>query len=699
MNLRRYQKILENWLSSAIHDVYSPDERLDLAFYGTGTDVWGIQTHMKGFSAFAIAAADPDISTESIGYSEEAFFALVLKMFRFTMESHITGSYHCMDGEGVRWGGHWLAALAIERMMHGIEAIRDRLTESDLSRLRCVMLYEAEHILNHREVQADPISPNVPESNLWSGALLHRAAMMYPDAPHTAEYKRHGTHLLLNSISIPSDAESDVLYDGKPMRDWFVGANFFESYALNHHGYMNVGYMVICLSNIAMLHFSGLISGYDTPAALYHHCEDLWNFVRCFVFDDGRLCRIGGDGRVRYCYCQDYLTPVFALVRNLFGENVDREENGWLSLLEKETEYNGDGSFLSERCELFRERSPLYYTRLESDRACTISMSCYWYRILKDRFQNAAQAKSKDLQWMDEYHGSYYVRGKHRIAAFTWMASSKPQATVVPPQDSSMMEARFNMTSDIEGGGIMNHRTIKEHTGHLFPGGFITSGKFTYTTVGLLEENDNKNTNAINQIVVCALPDDRTVVTMQYCTALRRCWLVRVDPLYYHVPNDIFNDEKRIYTQKENSIAVDGILTAAAVYGGDIRVHKRTARTIGLQDISVPVADISECIVYRDRGMLRTDLLLIGGTDTPGWYDKDSVLFDFGAVFRTDDKTASAEAITDGTVRAVQILGDDGKLYVVIMNFGSSHVCGNAFQITYDLDGGMCAVYCEQTKL
>ena len=72
---------------------------------------------------------------------------------------------------------------------------------------------------------------------------------------------------------------------------------------------------------------------------------------------------------------------------------------------------------------------------------------------------------------------------------------------------------------------------------------------------------------------MCALPDDRTVVTMQYCTALRRCWLVRVDPLYYHVPNDIFNDEKRIYTQKENSIAIDRILTAAAVYGGDIRVH------------------------------------------------------------------------------------------------------------------------------
>ena len=697
--LKRYQNILEYWLSSAIHDVYSPDERSDLAFYGTGTDVWGIQTHMKGFSAFAVAAADPDISTESIGYSEAAFYELVLKMFRFTMESHITGSYHCMDGEGVRWGGHWLAALAIERMMHGVEAIRDHLTEEDLLRLRCVMLYEAEHILNHRSVQADPVSPNVPESNLWSGALLHRAAMMYPDAPHIEEYKRHGTQLLLNSISVPSDAESEVLYDGKPMREWFVGANFFESYALNHHGYMNVGYMVICLSNVAMLHFSGLHAGKELPAALYHHCADLWKLVRSFVFDDGRLCRIGGDGRVRYCYCQDYLTPVFPLIQNLLGEDLDSEECGWLSMLEREMAYNGDGSFLSERCELLRERSPLYFTRLESDRACTVSMVCYWYRVLSDRFDDKKEKQSKQLEWMDAYHGSYYVRGEQRIAAFTWAASSKPQATVVPAHDSSMMEAKFNMTSDIEGAGIMNHRSIKSHSGHMFPGGFITGGSFSYITVGLLEENDNRNENAINQLVTCALPDDKTVVTMQYCTAMRRCWLLRVAPLYFQVPNDLFNGEQRDYQQNGNNMTIDGALTVTAAYGGDLMLCRQTARTIGIQDISVPVSDLSECIVYKNRGMLRTDLLLIGGSDTPKWYDKNAVLFDFGAVLRTDRCAAETTSAADGDIRAIQVRGADGEMYVIIANFGSEQICGYVFDTEYDLNGGEYAVYRSHEKL
>ncbi len=697
--LRRYQNILQNWLTSAIKDVFSPDERPDLAFYGTGTDVWGIQTHMKGFSAFAVAAADPDVCTDEIGYTKEEFRALVLKMFRFTMESHKTGSYHCMDGDSVKWGAHWLAALAIERMMHGIDAIRDDLTDNDLFRLRCVLLYEAEYILNHRAVQADPVSPNVPESNLWSGVLLHRVAMMFPDVPHIDEYRKHGTHLLLNSISIPSDAESELIYDGKPMREWFVGANYFESYALNHHGYMNVGYMVICLSNIAMLHFSGLISGQDTPPALYHHCIDLWKLVRSFVFDDGRLCRIGGDGRVRYCYCQDYLTPVFLLIRNLLGENLDSEESGWLSMLEREMAYNGDGSFLSERCELLREHSPLYYTRLESDRACTVSMNCYWYRILSDCFENKNEKPAKHLQWTDEYHGAYYTRGEGRIAAFVWEASSKPQATVVPVHDSSMMEARFNMTSDIEGAGIMNYRSIKTHSGHMFRGGFITGGSFSYITSGMLEECDNRNVNALNQIVICALPDDRTVVTLQYCTALRRCWLLRVSPLFYQVPNDIFNGEKREYQKNGNSITVDGSMTVTAVYGGEIQLRKQTARTIGIQDIQAPNSDISECIVYKNRGMLRTDLLLINELNQSQWYDKNSILFDFGAVLRTDDRVPDTEYAADGAFRAIRVCGADGCMYVIAANFGTERIHGMAFRIDYDLDGGECAVYCGQRKL
>ena len=52
---------------------------------------------------------------------------------------------------------------------------------------------------------------------------------------------------------------------GKPVREWHVGANFFPNYALDHHGYLNVGYMVICVCNAAMLHFDCRLPGCHGP--------------------------------------------------------------------------------------------------------------------------------------------------------------------------------------------------------------------------------------------------------------------------------------------------------------------------------------------------------------------------------------------------------------------------------------------------
>ncbi len=684
--VQRYKNIITNWLVSARAYVASPADRPDLAFYGTGTNHWGIQTHMKGFSAFAVAAADS---------RSPADIDLALKMLRFTLESYWGGSYHCTDGEGVQWGHHWLAALAVERMMHGVDALDEWLTARDRLRLRQVLVGEADYICDERRVIADAVdhTRNLPESNLWSGALLHRVALLYPDAPRAAQYRSHGTALLLNSISVPSDACSQQLYDGRPMADWFVGANFFEDYALNHHGYLNVGYMVICLSNIAMLHFSLKKAGLPAPAALYHHFADLWKLVRSCVFDDGRLMRIGGDSRVRYCYCQDYLVPVFALVADVLGEDMSGEEAGWLSQVEKEMAYNGDGSFLSARCELMVQRSPLYYTRLESDRACTLSMLWYWRTLFPASFTAAAKP-SKDLHWHGDFHGGYYHRSARRIASFAWRAGlegHRPQGNIVPPADSSMAEWKYNMTGFVEGAGICHDCNILAHAGRLFDGGFITGGTYDYITSELLEENDNINVNARNRLVFCALPDDCTVVTLQRCHALRRCWILDVKPLNFQMPNDLFNDEKRDYAFHGVSLTVDGRLTFTPVYGGAITLRRGSARTVNIDNIGT----IHYSHIYGDRGMLRVDDILVGGAAKARWYDKNELLFDFAAAVRTDEKEAAAQGLVQGDIRAARVCGADGKWYVVAANFGGEPAVCELFGHPLTLAAGGFELICE----
>jgi hypothetical protein len=137
--------------------------------------------------------------------------------------------------------------------------------------------------------------------------------------------------------------------------------------------------MVITLSNAAMLHFHYRSRGLKAPKILYHNWDRLWKLVKSCIYDDGRLLRIGGDTRVRYCYCQDYLLQTLNMAADCLGEDTDSWERGWIDTLKKEMAANGDGTFLSGRAEIFVEKSPLYYTRLESDRACCISFSA-WYR-------------------------------------------------------------------------------------------------------------------------------------------------------------------------------------------------------------------------------------------------------------------------------------------------------------------------------
>ncbi len=687
--LNRYRKLLTDWVRSQKDYVTSPVDRPDLAYYGTGTDVWGIQTHMKGFSAFAVAAADSDFDHAAAGYTREEMLALALAMLRFTLESHKTGSYHCTDGDSVRWGHHWLCTLAIERMMHGVDALEPYLTDADRVRIRTVFEDEANYTTDHRSVQADVRSPNVPESNLWSGAFLHRVALRYPDTPRIAEYRRHGTQLLVNSISVPSDAESKALYDGIPASEWFVGANFYESYALCHHSYMNVGYMVICLSNIAMFHFSCKKDGVAAPAALYHHFADLWRLVRSCVFDDGRLYRIGGDTRVRYCYCQDYLTPVFALVADLLGEDMTGEEQGWLSIVESEVAHNGDGSFLSDRCELFRERSPLYYTRLESDRACTLSMLYYWNLAFGDVTRGGVKP-TKDILWSEPALGSYLCRTEDRLASFTWTAAEPPQASITPSTDSSLFESRCNLISRVEGGGLMNTVTVKGHSGVTYEGGFLTGGVFTYVTTGLLEENDTSNENAENRIVFCALPDGRSAVTLQLCRTLRRAWLVKVKPLALNIPNDIFNGFTRTYGEADGCITVDGKLAMRAVYqncDGTLHIEKGEKRTIHLQHIALPGGHLRDMVLYGDRGMLKVDQAVLGGSDTPAWYDKGCAVFDFAALLSVGADCPRGEGYCDGELRAVRLTGADGREYRLIANFGAARTA-SVFGADLTLDAG-----------
>ena len=691
-----YIRLLENWVKAAEKYLYYPTHRSDLVCYGTGYDGWGVQTHQKAFAAFAVLAAEPDMDEKIVGLSRNEMLETALKMLRFTLESHIEGSYKCLDGAS--WGHTWISALGIERMMHGVEAIEEYLTEKDRQLLHKVLVSESNWLMDHYEIVAGPIENNKPESNLWNGSILHRTAVMYPETPRAEEYKEKGSSFLFNSISVASDQRLTDRVDGKKALEWYVGNNFFDTYALNHHGYLNVGYMVICLSNVAMLHFMYKKRGLKAPDSLYNHVEDLWAVVKQFFFPDGRLLRIGGDTRVRYCYCQDYVIPTWLLMQDKFGDKASvKLEASWLKLVDKEMICNGDGSFLSNRCREMEEKAPLYYTRLESDRAVSLSYGAYWRRIYNS-FTKALECTARqpvEWAWNDEYHGSCVVKGKKRIASWTWRAGELPQGLCLPPEVSDLAEWRYNLAGRIKGTGAYNYNEVITHKEEVFEGGFLTYGSFRSCSEELVSEQQTKDILAVHKVVYAALPDDCTVLVMQQAATVNRSYLSSIQGLLLHIPNDLFNDNKRKYYYDDAELLVQGFgskeeivdisstwinidnqLSVVKAYGEDSLVlHRPGRRQIGLRNRT-----------YEDAmGMLYADELCC--PFYKGLKDKDSgsVIFDIGFIVQSSvDHKYTSDYAAGGcctelkinevmpNIRAIRAQGADKETYILVTNIGEA---------------------------
>ena len=704
-----YVHMLERWTQSARRYLYRIPDRPELLCYGSGENGWGVQTNQKAFAVFATLGAHAGYRPSRGGMTQDELRDTALRLLRYSLRSHIAGDYHCTDG--TKWGHTWISALGVERMMHGIAALEPWLTAEDRALLRNVLLSESDWLVDEYPVVAGLYAKdrnNKPESNLWNGSLLVRTAEMYPDSPRAEMYREKGLQFLINSVSVPSDAGNMTLKDGKTVAERFVGANFFETMALNHHDYLNVGYMVICLSNMAMLHFTFKRIGKTAPDSLYHHMAELWDVVKLCTFADGRLLRIGGDTRARYTYCQDYVLPSWLMVKDILNDpDCDRFEAGWLRQIQHEMQANGDDSFLSGRCASLIEDSPLYYTRLESDRAVALSMALAWKPLLgivPEKKENRTEGnrsrgngaireeEGRGQSWHDEFHGAYLHRSPRRIASWVWESAEKPQGLCLPADASDMAEWRENLSVRVSGIGRTTAQKLERNGGHSFPGGFVTSGRMLVHTQDLLAEGQADHPLARSHIACAALPDNTHMIVIQYTKALeRRSYVREVKGLHLLMPNDLFNGKRRTYYGHKGASLIEGAggvaeivpmgstwiniddrLGVVAVYGADeLFIRRPGRRQIGLKEKAVNAG--LEGMLYADEICAPCEIGLKS-------MDPGQVLVDAGFVLQAgcnhmdtaslSAACSSSDCLRKGLLRTVRVRGADGHMYLLAANFG-----------------------------
>ncbi|WP_052361130.1 hypothetical protein [Geminisphaera colitermitum] len=733
-------KLLARWARAAETDwtdIPTPSGQPAHGTYGTGYDGWGVQTQQKYASALAtLATLGGRIQFPDTSWALDHALAAL----RYNLASHKSAPVHCTDNS--KWGHTWISALGVERMMFGVQLLQPHFTDADHAALRAMLCSEADWLLTdyHRGPEKRITATrwnheggNDPESNIWNGALLWRASVMYPDHPRAADWQERAHTFLMNGVSVATDATDTRIVAGKPVRERYIGPCFFPNYALDHHGYLNVGYMTICVSNAAMLHLDLKAAGLPCPESLHHHQADLWAVLRQMIFDDGRLARIGGDTRVRYAYCQEYLMPALLYAADHLGDPAALEKlPPQLARITRETDADpattpDNAYFYGARLAALRRQSPLYYTRLESDRACALGMIATYAPAVGASLAKPASANdaanapvavsvnagvaSDAPTWSEPEHGAALHRSATRFASFSWRAFNLAQGLCLPPDDGHLAEWEHNLGGLVEfchhphptHGQWKLHRRVNRYHVDAIDGGFVTCGSVYEGVDLLLAESWSGTDSALHQVAFAALPDNHTVVAMHYCRmGNRRGYVASIKGLHLNVPNDLFNDYRRQLhtaaggltltapaTQEElrplNSrwVNIDNRIGAVGIYGPDttqntLTLHRAPHRRAGAMR-SLHVEHICWPCEFGPKKFEAGEVIL-----DAGWASLASVDAAQTAAFSRAHDAAAAHIRIDNsttTIRALRVTGQDGRAWIFAANFGGQPATLSAAQL------------------
>lgn len=656
-----------------------------LAYYGTGeSGHWAVQCSQQVMAALAILSEVPADQLAAAGCTmrPDELRTLALRLFRYSLRTHVTGDLNCTDGR--QWGNTWISVLGLERSSGGVQVLEKHMTDDDRRRLKALMVHESDFRLEKYEIVAGITANNKPESNIWNASVMLRTAAMYPDLPQAGAYVAKAKKMLLNALTVPSDAGSD----------WYVGPNFTESWALDHHGYLNVGYMYECFSNLAFLHFWYKARGERPPEESLHHVADLWRACRTLTFPDGRLCRVGGDTRARRAYCQVFAVQAWIYLADVLGDGTAAAfEQAYLPRLFREQEANGDGSYFGKRLADVRAHSRYYYCRLEADAFFTLAYALLWHGGHSSAKPTPLTIAEKGETWGERYHGAMFVRtpASYRSAVFRAQGGIAqrgrgPNVLCVPTADSSLADWSGNLLGRI---GLNAENDWWDGTPDKWPTNFLEQSFFEDVSgkgfvqrfsapireAKVFGEGQQRDVRVgTRHVSLAAVSDGATLAVRERVTFEKSTTLpTGYDALHLMIPNDVQNGFRRTYRgggfsldatrppaadelleTESRVLTVDDRLSVVAVSGSALKVRRTAA----------PATVFSHSFFPQPLASERADEICMDCAFAPCHVPRGHVLYDVVyLVSACDGKAAArmAEGVSwDKTADALTFVGVDG---------------------------------------
>ncbi|HZV36912.1 MAG TPA: hypothetical protein VFB72_20215 [Verrucomicrobiae bacterium] len=203
---------------------------------------------------------------------------------RYCVATHTTGSQTCVGGK--KWGNSWQSAMWTGDLAFGAWLMWDDLDAATQKDLRRVITFESDRFLSIKPPTGE-YNDTKAEENGWDLTCIGLAAAMFPDEPHAAAWNQKAIEYAMNTLSAPQDAQDNTVVDGRPVSQWFCGANVHSDFTLENHGIFHpsyVGCSSYFLTGTAMYYTFGHRA---VPQATMHHLMDEWKMYQGIILPNG----------------------------------------------------------------------------------------------------------------------------------------------------------------------------------------------------------------------------------------------------------------------------------------------------------------------------------------------------------------------------------------------------------------------------
>jgi len=227
-------------------DVIIGTDNLESKVRGAGSQAVTIATMLK------LGLYD----AEYTGVSEQVALDICAKITRSVAFRH---KANFEGGWGGGWQDDWWAAIAGQAGWLTWE----HYDAKDQELIRKMVEWEANRRMTYtvpyfRKKDGTVVTPGdtKAEENAWNTAVLFLACAMMPNHENYNKWYIKGTELAISAYAHPKDVESDVVLNGKPLKEWLGGSNTEDNYMVINHNRVHPEYTSrtgLCLSNAAVL--------------------------------------------------------------------------------------------------------------------------------------------------------------------------------------------------------------------------------------------------------------------------------------------------------------------------------------------------------------------------------------------------------------------------------------------------------------